>query len=116
MTIGDRHGGEAAEMEPVDALSPSRQSSRSRHSGEPASVSSCSWPFRSEIFCSESRAAVSLVTATSLLEVNGVGGNATSPRSAKPCLASAYASCGSLGSSPGCLPKNDSSAVPVYSG
>ena len=39
-------------------------------------------------FCSESFSAVSLVTATSLEEVNGVGGNATRPRLAKSCLAS----------------------------
>ena len=35
-----------------------------------------------------SRSAVPAVTATSLEEVNGVGGNAVSPSAAKSCLAS----------------------------
>ena len=71
---------------------------------------------RSEIFRSPSRSAVFFVTATSLEDVNGVGGNAISPLRAKPRRASRKAACGSFGRSSGVRPKNDSSAVPVYSG
>ena len=63
-----------------------------------------------------SSSAVAWVTATSLEEVNGVGGSATRPSASKPARASSKAVCGSLGSSSAVLPKNESSAVPVYSG
>jgi hypothetical protein len=59
---------------------------------------------------------VACVTATSLEEVKGVGGKATRPSASKPARASSKAACGSLGSSSAYLPKNESRAVPVYSG
>ena len=60
--------------------------------------------------------AVSFVTATSFELVNGVGSSAVRSFSAKPALASSNALASSLGSSSAFTPKNDSSAVPVYSG
>ena len=48
--------------------------------------------------------------------VNGVGGSAVRPSFAKPFLASSKAACGSVGMSADATPKNDPSAVPVYSG
>ena len=77
---------------------------------------SCDLPSRSEIFFRPSFSAVSCVTATSLDEVNGVGGNAVMPSSANLDFASSYAAAGSLGRSFVGTSKNDSSAVPVYSG
>ena len=82
----------------------------------PYSVRSCDLPSRSEIVFSLSLSAVSFVTATSLELTNGVGGSAVRSFSAKPALAWSKASPSSLGSSSAVNPKNDSSAVPVYSG
>ena len=61
---------------------------RWRHSGVPYSVRSWSCSDRSEMFLSCRRSAVSLVTATSLDEVNGVGGKAVMPLPSKPVLTS----------------------------
>ena len=68
------------------------------------------------MFFSPSLSAVCCVTATSLDEVNGVAGNAVMPCSANFDLTSSYAAAGSLGRSFVGTSKNDSSAVPVYSG
>jgi hypothetical protein len=71
---------------------------------------------RSEMFFRPYLSAVAFVTATSLESVNGVGGNAVRPSFSKFDLARSYASIGSLGSLSAGVLKNDSKAVPVYSG
>ena len=92
------------------------QSSRRRHSREPESVSLPALLRRSEIVCTPSSAARACVIPTALEFVNGVGGSAVMPASAKPSRACSNASCSSLGILSGCTPKNVVSAVPVYSG
>ncbi len=68
------------------------------------------------MFVSLYLSAVACVTATSLEEVNGVGGSAVMPSLAMSCLTSSYAACGSFGIFAPERPKNEPSAVPVYSG
>ncbi len=68
------------------------------------------------MFFRPSLSAVAFVTATSLEEVNGVGGNAVIPSLAKSALTWSKATCGSLGIWSDFTSKNEPSAVPVYSG
>ena len=56
------------------------------------------------------------MTPTSFELVNGVGGSAVRFFLAKSAFVSSNASCGSFGISFDVTPKNDPSAVPVYSG
>ena len=63
------------------------QSSRRRHSGEPDRVSVRALRLRSEIVCTSSSAARACVMPTALEFVNGVGGSAVTPLSAKPAFA-----------------------------
>ena len=67
--------------------SPSLQSSRRRHSGEPESVSLGASFLRSEIVSTPSSAACARVIPTAFESVKGVGGSAVTPLLAKPALA-----------------------------
>ncbi len=105
MALLDVDGDEATELEVVDLLE-----------AEQYITSSSDLPRRSEMRRRPSRCAVSRVTAISLDEVNGVGGRARMPSASNSVRTRSYASRGSRGSCSVGTSKNDSSAVPVYSG
>ncbi len=96
--------------------SPTRQSTRWRHSGDPYRVRFCDSPSRSEIVLTPRSSAVDVSSPTAFALENGVGGYAVRPLSSNSVCESSNACCAFAGTSSGGVLKNEVSAVDVYSG